>query len=164
MRAFHGLRMGAVAVLALSTACAMRITGTVRDGTSGQPIGGAVLTANDGRDRLSTTDPYGQYAVKTDWKPSNLIVSAPGYETTTVAVPDDHKHPIVDVELQRAFPAAGGAPLVERHAPSGTPLVPAVTGSADTATKLHELQQLYDRGLISDSEYKRTRARIVDGL
>lgn len=153
----------AAAALALSTACAMRITGTVRDATSGQPIGGAVLSASDGRNRVSTTDPAGSFAVKTDRNPTNLTVSAPGYETTTVVVPDDDRYPVVHVDLQRAFPVAG-APPTERPAggaPLVAPLRQAPVGSAGTEAKLQELQQLYDRGVISEGEYKTMRARVV---
>lgn len=147
-----------VAALSMATACAMRITGTVRDATSGQPIGGAVLTANDGRSRLVTTDPAGGYAVKTDRKPTNLTVSAPGYDTNTVVVSDQYKYPIVDVDLTRAFPAAGAA-----QTGTAAPLVAPVHagGTQSTETKLQELQQLHDRGVISDAEYKKMRARIV---
>jgi uncharacterized membrane protein len=33
-----------------------------------------------------------------------------------------------------------------------------------TASKLQQLQALYDRGLISDDEYRRTRSQILRGL
>lgn len=153
--------------LALATGCSMRVTGTVRDATSGAPIGGAVLTAEDGRNRMTVTDPYGRFALKTRWAPSTLVVSAPGYTTATVAVPETTRYPIVTVDLTRAFDVgdaapAGGAPV------AGAPLVERIdesqAGSPDTATKLRNLQQLYDRGLISEAEYQRTRRRIVDGL
>jgi hypothetical protein len=158
--------MAAIAVaglVLLSSACSMRVTGVVRDAASGQPVGGAVVTAEDGRDRLHVTDPRGQFAVKTNWRPSNITVSAPGYTTVTVQVADsDRFPPAIAVDLQRAFPTADGAPLVER---AQQPLVGEVQGGdASTATKLRELQDLYDRGLISNQEYQRTRRRIVDGL
>jgi hypothetical protein len=155
--------LAAVVALSLATACAMRITGTVRDATSGQPIGGAVLSANDGRSRLSTTDPTGGYAVKTNRRPTNLTVSAPGYETTTVVVSDAYRYPIVDVDLTRAFPApgaapqTGGAPLVAPLQAGGT------TGAQSTEARLQELQQLHARGVISDEEYRKMRARVVAG-
>jgi hypothetical protein len=133
----------------------MRVTGIVRDATSAQPIGGAVVMAADGRNRLCVTDPNGQFAVKTSWRRSNLSFSAPGYTTQTIQVDDKSRFPVVAVDLQRAFPTtAGGAPLV---------------GSAEavesgTAAKLGELQDLRDRGLISDQEYQRTRKRIMEGM
>lgn len=150
-----GVATTVAAITLLASACSMRVTGVVRDGTSGQPIGGAVVMAEDGRNRLSVTDPRGQFAVKTAWRTHNLAISAPGYTTMGVQVPDTERFPVVAVDLQRAFPTtAEGAPLV------GT----AEGGDAGTAAKLNELQDLHDRGLISDQEYQRTRRRIVDGL
>lgn len=150
-------------LLAMSTGCAMRVTGVVRDGSTGIPIGGAVLTAEDGRNRMSTTDPHGRYAVKTDWEPTKLVVSAPGYVTTTVAVPDTDQVPVVNVDLERSMPAAGG-PLVGQMDQSGLPSGTSAGVDARAAPKLQELQSLHDRGLISDAEYKRTRNRIIEGL
>ena len=140
----------------------MRVTGIVRDASTGNAIGGAVLTAADGRNRLSTTDPSGRYAVKTDRRPTNLMVSAPGFVTTTVAVSDSNRYPVVNVDLQRSVPVAG-APIVSLDGAS----VPSGTGSyvdAPIAPKLQQLQALYDRGLISDDEYRRTRSQILRGL
>jgi hypothetical protein len=150
-------------LLVLSTGCAMRVTGIVRDGSTGNAIGGAVLTANDGRNRLSTTDPQGRYAVKTDWQPSTLMVSAPGFVTTTVGVPGSQRFPVVSIDLQRSLPAAG-APIV-KQLDQGS-LRPGTSAYADTraASKLQELQELHDRGLISDDEYRRTRNYILQGL
>jgi hypothetical protein len=153
----------AFGLLLLSTGCAMRVTGTVRDASTGNAVGGVVLTAADGRNRLSTTDPSGRYAVKTDWRPTNLMVSAPGFVTTTVAVSDSNRYPVVNVDLQRSVPVAG-APIVSRL-DGGS--VRSGTGSyvdTPTAPKLQELQALYDRGLISDDEYRRTRSQILRGL
>ena len=103
----------AFGLLLLSTGCAMRVTGMVRDASTGSAIGGVVLTANDGRNRLTTTDPTGRYAVKTDWRPTKLAVSAPGFVTTTVQVPDSNRSPVVNVDLQRSVPVAG-APIVSQ--------------------------------------------------
>src|SRR5215813_13333246 len=89
-RSLEAVPAVAFGLLLLSTGCAMRVTGTVRDASTGNAIGGAVLTAADGRNRLSTTDPSGRYAVKTDWRPTNLMVSAPGFVTTTVPVSDSN--------------------------------------------------------------------------
>lgn len=136
----------------LASACAMRVTGVVRDATSGQPIGGAVVTAEDGRHRLSVTDPRGQFAVKTDWRTHNLTVSAPGYQTTAVQVADTDRFPVIAVDLPRAFPTAEDAPL------AGT----ADGGDTGTAAKLRELQTLHEQGLISDQEYQRTRRKILE--
>jgi hypothetical protein len=154
----------AFGLLLLSTGCAMRVTGTVRDAATGTAIGGAVLTAADGRNRLSTTDPSGRYAVKTDWRPTNLMVSAPGFVTTTVAVPDTNRYPVINVDLQRFVPVAA-APIVSRL--DGGSVRSGGTGSyvdTPTAPRLQELQALYDRGLISDDEYRRTRSQILRGL
>src|SRR5262245_60258637 len=148
-------------LLLLSTGCAMRVTGIVRDGSTGNRIGGAVLTAQDGRNRLSTTDPYGRYAVKTDRQRSNLVVSAPGYATKMVAVSDTQRFPVVNVDLQPTMSAAGVTTVtrVERD------IVPAdAYTDAQVAAKLQELQGLYNGGLISNDEYRRTRIRILQGL
>jgi hypothetical protein len=150
-------------LLLLSTGCAMRVTGIVRDGSTGNAIGGAVLTASDGRNRLSTTDPHGRYVVKTDWQPSNLVVSAPGYVTTTVAVPGSHRFPVVNVDLERSLSAAG-APIVNRVDQGRLPADISAYADTRVAPKLQELQELHDRGLISNDEYRRTRNRILQGL
>lgn len=88
----------------LGTGCAMRVTGVVRDAATGAPIAGALLSADDGRGRVGASDHGGRYAVKTDWEPTTLVVTAPGYRSTTVPVPGDERYPVVDVELQRARP------------------------------------------------------------
>src|SRR4051812_9608632 len=94
------------ALLLATTGCSMRISGVVRDATSGMPIGGAVLTADDNRQRLTITDPAGRFAVKTAWHQTMLTASAPGYQTATIPVADGDRFPTVAVELQRAFAAA----------------------------------------------------------
>jgi hypothetical protein len=156
-------RIAVLGLLVLSTGCAMRVTGVVRDGSTGSAIGGAVLTANDGRNRLTTTDPAGRFAVKTDWRPSTLAVSAPGFVTTTVQVPDSHRFPVVDIDLQRSVPGvtAPVVSLVDRGA--SRPVAAAYVDTGATA-KLQELQELHDRGLISDDEYRRTRTHILQGM
>ena len=150
-----------IGLLTLSMGCAMRVTGVVRDSSTRTPIGGAVLTANDGRKRLSTTDPNGNYAVKTDWRRSSLLVSAPGYSTTTVPVPDSSRFPVVDVYLDPAVPSATG--VVSQI---GGSVAPVRSAGVDprAVSALRDLQDLYDRGVISNDEYRRTRNRIIDGL
>ena len=92
----------------------------------------------------------GQFAVKTDWRNTTLTVSAPGYQTATVTVPDEHRYLVIAVDLQPATQA--------RTAASG-----AVESSGDSpAARLQNLQSLYDQGLISDQEYKRTRTRLMN--
>ena len=95
----------------LASACSMRVTGVVRDATTKNPIGGAVVAAEDGRQRVYTTDPHGFYNLKTDWDPSTLVFSAPGYVPRSVTVGDETRWPIVDVELQREAATAGSPPL-----------------------------------------------------
>jgi Carboxypeptidase regulatory-like domain/Short C-terminal domain len=147
-----------LAGIILTTGCAMRVTGVVRDVSTGAPIGGVVLTANDGRNRLSTSDPSGRYAVKTDRQPSTLVASAPGYVTRTVAVPGTQRYPVVTIDLERASPVTGSAVYA-------TPLAP-VPGprTGPGAAKLRQLQELYDQGTISEDEYRRTRKRVLDEL
>jgi Carboxypeptidase regulatory-like domain/Short C-terminal domain len=153
-------RIAVLGLLVLSTGCAMRVTGVVRDGSTGSAIGGAVLTANDGRNRLTTTDPAGRFAVKTDRRPSTLAVSAPGFVTTTVQVPDSQRFPVANIDLQRSVPGAPAVSQVERGASRP---VTAYTDTGVTA-KLQQLQELHDRGLISDDEYRRTRTHILQGM
>src|SRR5262245_15424171 len=143
-----------LAGIILTTGCAMRVTGVVRDVSTGGPIGGVVLTANDGRNRLSTSDPSGRYAVKTDWQPSTLVASAPGYVTRTVTVPGTERYPVVNIDLERASPVAGGGAYA-------TPLAPVAGPRAGPeAAKLRQLQELYDQGTISEDEYRRSRKRV----
>jgi hypothetical protein len=82
--------------------CAMRVVGTVRDRESGAPIAGALVTVDDGRGRVAVSDGNGEYALKTDWRPATLAVTASGFRSTTVRVPGDDRFPLIDVELDRA--------------------------------------------------------------
>ncbi len=103
---------GIVVALALLVAgCAMRVSGTVRDRVTGHPIGGALITADDGRGRLAFSDGNGHYELKTDWRPATLAVTATGFRSTTVEVAGDVQYPIADVELDRAerLPAPASA-------------------------------------------------------
>jgi hypothetical protein len=129
----------------LSTGCAMRVTGVVRDGSTGSAIGGAALTANDGRNRLTTTDPAGRYAVKTDRRPSTLAVSAPGFVTTAVQVPASQRFPVVDVDLQRLVPGANAPVVSQVDRGTSRPVASAYVDTGATA-KLQELQELHARG------------------
>ena len=104
--------LAVIAVIGVA-ACSMRVTGVVRDATTKNPIGGAVVAADDGRGRHYSTDPHGFYNLKTDWDPSTLVFSAPGYLPRTVSVGDQTRWQVVDVELEREVVAAG------------TPLAPA---------------------------------------
>jgi hypothetical protein len=151
-------------LLALGSGCAMRVSGVVRDGSTGAPMGGAVVRANDGRSRFVMTNPAGQYAVKTDAETSSLTVSAPGYQPSTVPIPAGPGDPFVYVDLQpigsARRPTGEARPLVQRlDAPPSSASGGAGTG---TGARLKELQSLYDGGLISEAEYKRMRARVVD--
>jgi len=153
------------AMIVLGTGCAMRVTGVVRDGATGDPMGGAVLTADDGRNRLTTTDPLGRFTIKTDWKPTTLTVSAPGFQTTTVALSGNERFPpTLTVDLQPVSHATTRGPLAKplEQGPGTVGTYEHVEDGA--AGKLRQLQELHDRGLISDEEYRRTRSRIVEGL
>jgi len=147
-------------LIVIATGCAMLVTGIVRDASTGIPIGGAVLTASDGRNRLSTSDPNGRYAVKTDWEPSTLLVSAPSYVTTSIAVPGSQRFPVVNVDLDRAFAVAGWPDV--GLTPHGGRVSAGSGVDAGMATKLRQLQELYDRGTISNEEYRGTRKRILE--
>lgn len=94
---------GILAALALFVAgCAMRVSGTVRDRETGNPIAGALVTADDGRGRLAVSDGDGHYALKTDWRPVTLAVTAAGFRSTTVAIAGNDRFPVADVALDRA--------------------------------------------------------------
>ena len=110
--AFFGHPRGlATLVGMLASACSMRVTGVVRDATTKNPIGGAVVAAEDGRQRVYTTDPRGFYNLKTDWDPSTLVFSAPGYMPRSVSIGDVARWQVLDVELQREGREAAVAPI-----------------------------------------------------
>ena len=141
-----------VAFVLLGAGCAMRVSGVVRDGATGAPMGGAVLTANDGRDRMATTDPLGRFNVKTDWKSTILTVSAPGYQTVTITVPGNDRYPVLAINLpptSQARTQAGSSNGAEFD---------------EAEAQLKQLLSLHDRGLISDEEYKRMRSRLIGRL
>jgi hypothetical protein len=83
------------------------------------------------------------------------------HPTTTFL--DEH-----DFELQSTGPPAGTssaaaaprAPLVPRLAPGSGTAEP----SGDTEQKLQRLKQMHDSGLITDEEFRKTRARLVGEL
>src|SRR5262245_40113934 len=66
--------------------------------------------------------------------------------------PDEQLKP----QVERS-PTPGAPPLV-------TPPAGPTTGAGPVAEKLRRLQELYDRGLITDHEYRTTRARILSNL
>jgi hypothetical protein len=68
-----------------------------------------------------------------------------------------------DFELQPQATAATGRSLVRPIEPTATSAQPAPAGD-EAASKLRQLQDLHERGLISDEEYRATRARIMRGL
>jgi hypothetical protein len=137
----------------------MRVTGVVTDSITKSPIGGAVVAAEDGRNRHSTTNPHGQYSVKTDWDPRTLTVSAPGYLTRSVPVGDATRYPVLNIELEPLSQEA-----VAARTGQGIPVRSGARSDPTTASKLREIQALRDRGVISIDEYQRMRTRIVDGL
>jgi hypothetical protein len=138
----------------------MRVTGIVLDSVTKSPIGGAVIAAEDGRNRHSTTNPHGQFNVKTNWDPMTLTVSAPGYVTRSVPVADTTRHPVINIELAPLTAAALAARTGQAVPSSGSE----AAAESNAATKLRELQALHERGVISTEEYQRSRNRIVDGL
>ena len=149
----------------LGMGCAMRVTGVVRDGATGNPIGGAVVAAEDGRKRFSMTDPSGRYTVKTDWTNGTITANAPGFQPATVSVPGTDRYPVIDIVLQPNSAPAVRTPPVQAVEPALGRATPVGEGADDSvAGKLRELQGLYDRGLITDDEYRRTRNRIVGSL
>jgi hypothetical protein len=126
-----------VGVLVVGSGCAIRVSGIVRDAKTGGPIGGAVLTAHDGRNRLTVSNPAGMYSVKTDSGTTAMTVSAPGYQPTQVAIPSGDS-PTVYVDLKPLAhvvtygtvvypppPARTDAPQAA-PAPTGTPPASAI--------------------------------------
>lgn len=146
-----------VLALSMGTGCAMRVSGIVLDAKTHAPIAGAMVAANDGRDRVRRTDATGEYSVKTDSDTVSMNVSAPGYHSVSVAIPTGSRTPNVQVDL---------VPVESARRPETAvvpvSIVPVATRS--TTEELEELENLYNRGLISPDEYKRMRARIVDGM
>jgi hypothetical protein len=104
-------RIACLLVVALLSGCAMRVSGTVRDRLTGNPIGGAIVTTNDGRGRMAFSDGNGVYELKTDWRPTTLAVTARGFRSATITVTGADRYPVADVDLDRA----------ERIAPRGSP-------------------------------------------
>ncbi|MGH7893046.1 MAG: SHOCT domain-containing protein [Candidatus Binatia bacterium] len=78
-----------------------------------------------------------------------------------VAVPGENRFPIVYVDLQRNSSPGTERPPTLSGGDTGGAREHAGNGAA---SKLREIQSLYDRGLISDDEYRRIRSRIVGGL
>jgi len=76
-----------------------------------------------------------------------------------------------DFELQSSAPPAGPtsataprAPLVPRLVPGSEPASVEPPAASDAGQKLQRLKDMYDRGLITEEEYRKTRARIVGNL
>lgn len=141
------IRILTTALLLVTGACAMRVTGIVTDSSSRTAIGGAVLQAQDRRNRIYVTDPSGNYSVKTDGDTGAMIVSAPGYRTKVVTLPHGNRFPFVAIDLERDVAST-----------SSTPAYRPVT----TAEKLRDIDSLYSRGMISKEEYKAMRARALE--
>jgi hypothetical protein len=106
------LRTAAPLMLLIVTGCSMRITGVVTDESTGNPIGGAVVSAYDGRNRHSTTDPVGRFNVKTDSDTKYVTVTAPNYETVTVEVPAGSRVRAMAVSIRPLSPRAATAAAV----------------------------------------------------
>jgi hypothetical protein len=153
MRAVRNLAIALV--LGVHAGCAMRVSGIVVDAHTFAPIAGAMITANDGRDRVRRSNATGDYAIKTDAHTVSMNVAAPGYQPITVAIPSGSRHPTVQIDL---------VPLESARKAEATvvpiSIVPVATRS--TAQELEELERLYDQGRVTADEYKRMRARIVD--
>lgn len=157
MATIRSLRILAIAFLVGAHAgCAMRVSGLVVDAQTHAPVPGAMITANDGRDRVRRSNASGEYAIKTDAHTVSMNVAAPGYQPVTVAIPSGSRHPNVQVDL---------VPLESARKPEATvvPVSIVPVAARSTAQELEELERLYDQGRITADEYKRMRARIVDG-
>lgn len=114
-------RAAAPVLLLIATGCSIRITGVVYDESTANPIGGAVLSADDGRERHSTTDPLGRFNIKTDSDTKYVTVTAPSYETATVEVPAGSRIRVMAVSIRPLAPAGAtaAAPVDAQAQPTG---------------------------------------------
>ena len=107
-------------IMLLLAACNMRVTGTVSDAASGQPIGACAVSV----DQVYThTDPMGRYNLVTRHRRQESIkYVAPGYAVMTKTInAEDTRYPVLDVELRRL--RASSAPAGARFDPyTGEPL------------------------------------------
>jgi hypothetical protein len=94
----------------------MRVTGVVRDATTKNPIGGAVVAAEDGRQRHYSTDPHGFLQPQDRLGSRDARVQRSRYVPRTVSVGDETRWSVVDVELQREV-AQAATPVVRSSQP-----------------------------------------------
>jgi hypothetical protein len=157
MRTTYLIRYATLAlVLVPVMGCAMRVSGMVVDARTHAPVPGAMISANDGRGRVRRSDETGYYSVKTDADTVSMNVSAPGYHSVTAGIPTGTRYPQVQIDL---------VPLESsrRAEPTLVPVSIVPVPVRNPTAELEELESLYDRGMISPDEYKRMRARIIDG-
>jgi hypothetical protein len=151
-------RMGMTAILLALVAaagCSMRVQGVVTDAETHGPIAGAAVIADDKRHRVAMTNQAGVYSLKTSSDTPSLSVSAVGYRTVTAPIPGGDRHADVPVALTPVESA--------RRQPTITMVPVAPVMQRDTTSALEEVDNLYNRGMISPDEYRQMRARIVDG-
>lgn len=106
----------AVAALSLSACTSMRITGTVTDQRTGEPIthGGVVSGP-----RSAPTDFLGRYVIGVDRSWKTMQVIAKGYEPKNVSFESaSSRYPIIDIQMS---PKPGRPGHVPADAASGPP-------------------------------------------
>ena len=93
-----------------------------------------------------------------------LIVKMDGCEDYTLKVNDFILSKPVHAELECSEPGSSevSTTAVEDNA---TPVVmPVVAPASETEKRLEQLESIYDKGMITDEEYRATRERILNEL
>ena len=84
----------------LVSGCSMKVNGFVSDAATGRPIGGARVRIGE---RSVYTNPTGAYIMKVgNHASADIIVAAPGYETSTTTCVTPDRHPVCDFVLTPA--------------------------------------------------------------
>lgn len=90
--------LAGLALVALAGCQSMRISGTVRDRLTAEPVLRGEVSSGP---RVVSLDPIGRYQISVyrSWK--TLDVRCPGYETRTLEFGNlDSRYPVIDVQLE----------------------------------------------------------------
>lgn len=93
-----------------------------------------------------------------------LIVKMDDCEDYTLKVNDYILSKPVHAELECSEPGSSevSTTAVEKNATSN--IMPVVTPASETEKRLEQLESIYDKGMITDEEYRATRERILNEL